>query len=87
MAPRLSSDSVAGVSVGAKKDMKKSAKNDDGAAGGVGAHHQGHRFSLAMSSSSPKARDDPTKIFKLIDENIIGKGSVFLGPYGRRKGE
>lgn len=80
---------MAGVSVGAKKDMKKSAKNDDGAGGGgvgVGSH-QGHRFSLAMSSSSPKARDDPTKIFKLIDENIIGKGSVFLGPYGRRKGE
>lgn len=58
------------------------------------ASGQGHRFSLAMSStSSPSSSsrthksDDPAKIFKLIDENVIGKSAVFLGPYGRRKGE
>ena len=31
--------------------------------------------------------EDTQKIFKYIDDNIIGKGVLFLGPYGRRKGE
>ncbi|CAH1728432.1 unnamed protein product [Chironomus riparius] len=29
--------------------------------------------------------EDTQKIFKYIDDNIIGKGVLFLGPYGRRK--
>jgi hypothetical protein len=31
--------------------------------------------------------EDTQKIFKYIDDNIIGKGILFLGPYGRRKGK
>ena len=31
--------------------------------------------------------EDTQKIFKYIDDNIIGKGVLFLGPYGRRKGK
>lgn len=31
--------------------------------------------------------EDTTKIFKYIDDNVIGKGVAFLGPFGRRKGE
>lgn len=31
--------------------------------------------------------EDTQKVFKYIDDNIIGKGILFLGPYGRRKGE
>lgn len=30
--------------------------------------------------------EDTQKIFKYIDDNVIGKGVLFLGPYGRRKG-
>lgn len=51
--------------------------------------HQQHRFSrLGMAPKAHQSRtDDPAKIFKLIDDNVIGKSAVFLGPYGRRKGE
>lgn len=31
--------------------------------------------------------EDTGKIFKYIDDNVIGKGVAFLGPFGRRKGE
>jgi hypothetical protein len=31
--------------------------------------------------------EDSQKIFKYIDDNVIGKGVLFLGPFGRRKGE
>lgn len=31
--------------------------------------------------------EDTAKIFKYIDDNVIGKGVAFLGPFGRRKGE
>lgn len=37
--------------------------------------------------SVPQRLEDTQKIFKYIDENVIGKGVLFLGPYGRRKGE
>lgn len=43
------------------------------------------RFSLSMSTSRHQKSDDPGKIFRLIDDNVIGKSAVFLGPYGRRK--
>ena len=35
----------------------------------------------------PQKAEDTQKIFKYIDENVIGKGVLFLGPYGRRKGK
>lgn len=31
--------------------------------------------------------EDTQKIFKYIDDSIIGKGVLFLGPFGRRKGK
>lgn len=31
--------------------------------------------------------EETQKIFKYIDDNVIGKGVLFFGPYGRRKGE
>lgn len=37
--------------------------------------------------SRHKKVEDTQKIFKYIDDNIIGKGVLFLGPYGRRKGK
>lgn len=37
--------------------------------------------------SLPAKLEDTQKVFKYIDENVIGKGVLFLGPYGRRKGE
>lgn len=33
-----------------------------------------------------KRPEDTMKILKYIDDNVIGKGVAFLGPYGRRKG-
>ena len=36
---------------------------------------------------TPQKLEDTQKIFKYIDDNVIGKGILFLGPYGRRKGE
>ena len=68
-----------------KKGASPSSSSSPSGAGG-----QGHRLSLAHNMSSSrahKASDDPAKIFKLIDDNVIGKSAVFLGPYGRRKGE
>lgn len=35
----------------------------------------------------PQKPEDTQKIFKFIDDNVIGKGVLFLGPYGRRKGK
>jgi hypothetical protein len=35
----------------------------------------------------PPRLEDTFKIMKYIDENIIGKGAPFLGPFGRRRGE
>lgn len=76
----------------AMKKVSSPLSSSPAAAGGQGHH----RFSLAMSSSPSSSAsstsrthksDDPAKILKLIDENVIGKGAVFLGPYGRRKGE
>lgn len=79
-----------GKSDDAAAAMKKGSLPLSSSSPASSTHNQGHRFSLAMSSSSSSSskasRDDPAKIFKLIDENIIGKSSVFLGPYGRRKG-
>ncbi|KAJ6637178.1 tRNA-cytidine(32) 2-sulfurtransferase [Pseudolycoriella hygida] len=37
------------------------------------------------TSRSSKKIEDTGKILKYIDENVIGKGVAFLGPYGRRK--
>ncbi|XP_050087179.1 uncharacterized protein LOC126572147 isoform X5 [Anopheles aquasalis] len=46
----------------------------------------------ATATSKPKAAfatakrpEDTLKIMKYIDDNVIGKGVAFLGPYGRRK--
>uniref|UniRef100_A0A182XVP6 Uncharacterized protein n=1 Tax=Anopheles stephensi TaxID=30069 RepID=A0A182XVP6_ANOST len=36
--------------------------------------------------SAVKRPEDTLKIMKYIDDNVIGKGVAFLGPYGRRKG-
>lgn len=82
----------------AKSDEMKKVSLPLSSSPAAAAGGQGHRFSLAMSSSPSSSSsssttsrthksDDPAKIFKLIDENVIGKGAVFLGPYGRRKGE
>ncbi|XP_049284570.1 uncharacterized protein LOC125764405 isoform X4 [Anopheles funestus] len=35
--------------------------------------------------STVKRPEDTLKIMKYIDDNVIGKGVAFLGPYGRRK--
>lgn len=43
------------------------------------------RVSKPRSSLFAKRTEDPMKIIKYIDESIIGKGMVFLGPFGRRK--
>lgn len=45
------------------------------------------RAPRAKKSMVPQKLEDTQKIFKYIDENVIGKGVLFLGPYGRRKGE
>lgn len=42
---------------------------------------------LSRSKKVQEKVEDTQKIFKYIDENVIGKGVLFLGPYGRRKGE
>lgn len=34
-----------------------------------------------------KRPEDTMKIMKYIDDNVIGKGVAFLGPFGRRKGD
>lgn len=31
--------------------------------------------------------EDAASLIKYIDENIVGKGNSFCGPYGRRKGK
>jgi hypothetical protein len=36
---------------------------------------------------APQKLEDSQKIFKYIDDNVIGKGILFLSPYGRRKGK
>lgn len=36
---------------------------------------------------TPQKLEDSQKLFKYIDDNVIGKGVLFLGPYGRRKGK
>uniref|UniRef100_A0A336LW84 CSON006245 protein n=1 Tax=Culicoides sonorensis TaxID=179676 RepID=A0A336LW84_CULSO len=43
------------------------------------------RVARQRNSLIAKRTEDPVKIIKYIDENIIGKGNPFLGPYGRRK--
>ena len=45
------------------------------------------RAPRSKKSLVPQKPEDTQKIFKYIDENVIGKGVLFLGPYGRRKGE
>lgn len=37
--------------------------------------------------TTPKRPEDTMKIMKYIDDNVIGKGVAFLGPFGRRKGK
>lgn len=44
------------------------------------AHHRPKKSLL------PQKPEDTLKIMKYIDDNIIGKGVAFLGPFGRRKG-
>ncbi|CAD7084363.1 unnamed protein product [Hermetia illucens] len=38
-----------------------------------------------MPSSASKRVEDIGKMLKYIEENIVGKGVAFLGPFGRRK--
>lgn len=45
------------------------------------------RAPRARKSMVPQKPEDSLKLMKFIDDNIIGKGVLFLGPYGRRKGE
>lgn len=42
---------------------------------------------VLRSKKTQEKVEDTQKIFKYIDENVIGKGALFLGPYGRRKGK
>lgn len=47
------------------------------------------RAQRCLSSGRPslaKKIEDSHKIMKYIDDNLIGKGVAFFGPYGRRKG-
>lgn len=62
-----------------KKGASPSSSSSNSSSGGQG-HHR-------LNMSSKAKSDDPGKIFKLIDDNIIGKSAVFLGPFGRRKGK
>lgn len=39
-----------------------------------------------QKNNVPKKSEDVAKLFKYIDDNIIGKNNAFLGPFGRRKG-
>ncbi|XP_058129685.1 uncharacterized protein LOC131289492 [Anopheles ziemanni] len=51
-------------------------------AGGTGGSATGKP---KASFATPKRPEDTLKIMKYIDDNVIGKGVAFLGPYGRRK--
>lgn len=42
--------------------------------------------SRPKKSLMPQKTEDTIKIFKYIDDSVIGKGVAFLGPFGRRKG-
>ena len=42
--------------------------------------------SAVKNSFAGKRVEDTGKIFKYIDDNVIGKGVAFIGPFGRRKG-
>lgn len=44
------------------------------------------RVPRAKNNFAMKRVEDTGKILKYIDDNIIGKGLPFLGPFGRRKG-
>ncbi|XP_045480005.1 uncharacterized protein LOC123684683 [Harmonia axyridis] len=37
------------------------------------------------SQNSPKKSEDINKLIKYIEDNVVGKSSAFLGPFGRRK--
>ncbi|KAL3265950.1 hypothetical protein HHI36_010138, partial [Cryptolaemus montrouzieri] len=43
------------------------------------------KFKISPSSNSPKKSEDINKLIKYIEDNIVGKSSAFLGPFGRRK--
>lgn len=57
--------------------------------GGLGSGPAGSVLAGGSRTSSNASRriEDSGKIFKYIDDNVIGKGVAFLGPYGRRKGK
>ncbi|KYM89453.1 hypothetical protein ALC53_02292 [Atta colombica] len=40
-----------------------------------------------IKSIAAKKGEDITKLFKYIEDNVIGKNSTFFGPFGRRKGK
>ncbi|KYN34809.1 hypothetical protein ALC56_10777 [Trachymyrmex septentrionalis] len=40
-----------------------------------------------VKSIAAKKGEDITKLFKYIEDNVIGKNSTFFGPFGRRKGK
>lgn len=39
------------------------------------------------SISREEKYEDKEKLIRAIDDNVIGKGNSFCGPYGRRKGK
>lgn len=57
------------------------------AAASGGAHASSSARSARLGGGGPRRVEDTGKIFKYIDDNVIGKGVAFLGPFGRRKGE
>uniref|UniRef100_A0A182ITE8 Uncharacterized protein n=1 Tax=Anopheles atroparvus TaxID=41427 RepID=A0A182ITE8_ANOAO len=50
--------------------------------GGTGGSATGKPKATFATAKRP---EDTLKIMKYIDDNVIGKGVAFLGPYGRRK--
>lgn len=40
-----------------------------------------------VGGGNTRKSEEIAKLIKYIDENIVGKNSAFLGPFGRRKGQ
>lgn len=43
-------------------------------------------YRLGNVSRGQKSEDE-AQLIKFVDDNIVGKGNSFCGPYGRRKGK
>lgn len=42
---------------------------------------------LPVKWGAASRTEDVSKLIKYIDDSVIGKGNVFCGPFGRRKGK